>query len=72
VLRFYDQSGLSSGKVPIIEQRLSAKLEKISRDSPSLATTLSILHQQLKAELQSIKFKVAVKSLISLEARLKT
>jgi hypothetical protein len=27
VLRFYDESGLSSVKVPILEQRLSPKLE---------------------------------------------
>jgi hypothetical protein len=51
VLRFYDEAGLSSGKVPILEQRLRAKLEEISRDSPSLAESLSILHQLHKAEL---------------------
>jgi hypothetical protein len=55
VLRFFDEAGLSSGKVPILKQRLSAKLEEISRDSPSLAEALSILHQLHKAELQSHK-----------------
>jgi hypothetical protein len=54
VLRFYDEAGLSSVKVPILEQRLSAKLEEISRDSPSLAETLSILSQLLKADQESL------------------
>jgi hypothetical protein len=57
VLRFFDEAGLNSGKVPILEQRLSAKLEEISQDSPSLAKALSILHQLHKAELQSHKPK---------------
>jgi hypothetical protein len=51
LLRFYDEAGLNSRKVPILEQMLSAKLEEISRDSPSLAETLSILQQLHKAEL---------------------
>jgi hypothetical protein len=53
VLKFYDEAGLSSGKVPILEQRLSAKLEEISRDSPSVAEALSVVHQLLNAELHS-------------------
>jgi hypothetical protein len=68
VLRFFDEAGLSSGKVPILEQRLSAKLEEISRDSPSLAEALSILHQLHKAELQSHKPEAADQSLMSLKA----
>jgi hypothetical protein len=68
VLRFYDEAGLSSGKVPILEQRLSAKLEEISRDSPPCAEALSILHQLLNAELQSRKSVVAGQPLISLKA----
>jgi hypothetical protein len=55
VLRFFDEAGLSSGKVPILEQKLSAKLEEFSRDSPSIAEALSILHQLHKAALQSHK-----------------
>jgi hypothetical protein len=55
VLRFYDEAGLSNGRVPILEQRLNAKLEEISRNSPSLAETLSILHQLFRAELLSHK-----------------
>jgi hypothetical protein len=65
VLRFYDEAGLNSGKVVILEQRLSAKLEEISGDSPSLVKTLSILHQLLTAELQSRKSKATSQSLIS-------
>jgi hypothetical protein len=68
VLMFYDETGLSSGKEAILEQRLNAKLEEISRDSPSLAETLSILHQLLKAELHSHKPKAADQSLSSLNA----
>jgi hypothetical protein len=68
VLKFYDEAGQSSGKVPILEQRLSAKLEEISRDSPSLAETLSILHHLLKAELHSHKPETADQSLISITA----
>jgi hypothetical protein len=67
VLRFFDEAGLSSGKVPILEQRLSAKLEEISRDSPSLAEALSILHQLHKATLQSHKPEAADQGLISLK-----
>jgi hypothetical protein len=48
VLRFFDEAGLSSGKVPILEQKLSAKLEEISRDSPSVAETISVVHQLSK------------------------
>jgi hypothetical protein len=58
VLRFYEEARLNGGKVPILEQKLSAKLEEISRDSPSLADALSILHHLHKAELQSHKPKV--------------
>jgi hypothetical protein len=36
VLRFFDQAGLSSWKVPILEQKLSAKLEEISQVVPLL------------------------------------
>jgi hypothetical protein len=50
VLSFYDEAGLSSGKVPILERRLSAKLEEISRDSPTLAEAVSIVHQLLNAK----------------------
>jgi hypothetical protein len=67
VLRFFDEAGLSSGKVPILEQRLSAKLKEISRDSPSLGEALSILHQLHKAALQSHKPEAADQSLISLK-----
>jgi hypothetical protein len=67
VLRFFDEAGLSSGKVPILEQKLSAKLEEISRDSPSLAEALSILHQLHRAELQSHKPEAADQCLISLK-----
>jgi hypothetical protein len=62
VLRFYDEAGLSSGKVAILEQRLSAKLEEISQDSPSLAKTHSILHQLLNAELHAHKPEAAGQS----------
>jgi hypothetical protein len=68
VLRFVDETGLSSGKVPILEQRLSAKLEEISRDSPSVAENLSIIHQLLNAELHSRKLEATSQSLISLKA----
>jgi hypothetical protein len=51
VLRFYDEAGLSSEKLPLLEQRLSASLEIISRESPSVAETISTLRQLL--ELQS-------------------
>jgi hypothetical protein len=67
VLRFFDEAGLSSGKVPILEQRLSAKLEEISRNSPSVAETLSVIHQLLKAELHSRKSEATSQSLISLK-----
>jgi hypothetical protein len=68
VLRFFDEAGMSSGKVPILEQRLSAKLEEISRDSPSVAETLSIIHQLLNAELHSRKSEVTSQNLIRLKA----
>jgi hypothetical protein len=68
VLRFYDEAGLSGGKVLILEQRLSAKLVEISRDSPSLAEALSILHQLHKAELQSHKPEDVDQCLISQKA----
>jgi hypothetical protein len=66
VLMFYDEAGLSSGKLPILEQRLSAKLEEISRDSPSLAESLSIIHQLL--ELHYRKSEATSQCLISLKA----
>jgi hypothetical protein len=69
VLRFFDEAGLSSGKVPILEQRLSAKLEEISRDSPSVAETLSVVHQLLNAELHSRRSEATSQSLISLKAK---
>jgi hypothetical protein len=59
VLRFFDEAGLSSGKVPILEQRLSAKLEEISRDSPILAEAFSNLHQLASAQLHSHKSEAA-------------
>jgi hypothetical protein len=59
VLRFFDQAGLSSGKVPILEQRLSAKLEEISRDSPLLAEAFSNPHQLASAQLHSRKSEAA-------------
>jgi hypothetical protein len=68
VLRFYDEAGRSSGKVPILEQRLSAKLEEISRDSPSVAETLSAVHQLLNAELHSLRSEATSQSLITLKA----
>jgi hypothetical protein len=67
VLRFFDDAGLSSGKVPILEQKLSAKLEEISRESPSIAEALSILHQLHKVSLQSHKPEAADQCLISLK-----
>jgi hypothetical protein len=67
VLRFFDEAGLSSGKVPILEQKLRAKLEEISRDSPSVAETLSVIHQLLNAELHSRK---SSQNLISLKAEI--
>jgi hypothetical protein len=68
VLRFFNEAGLSSGKVPILEQKLRAKLEEISRDSPSVAETLSVIHQLLNAELPSRKSEATSQSLISLKA----
>jgi hypothetical protein len=68
VLRFFDEAGLSSGKVPILEQKLSAKLEEISRDSPSVAETLSIIHQLLNAEIHSRRSEATSQSLITLKA----
>jgi hypothetical protein len=70
VLRFFDEAGLSSGKVLILEQRLSAKLEEISRDSPSVAETLSVIHQLLFAKLHSRKSEATSQSLISLKTEL--
>jgi chromosome segregation ATPase len=70
VLRFFDEAGLSSGKVPILEQRLSAKLEEISRDSPSVAETISVVHQLLNSELHSRKSEATSQSLINLKAEL--
>jgi hypothetical protein len=67
VQRFYDEASLSIGKVPILEQRLSAKLVEISRDSPSLAEALSILHQLLTAELHFHTSEAKSQSLISLK-----
>jgi hypothetical protein len=68
VLRFFDEAGWSSGKLRFLEQRLSAKLEEISRDSPSLTEALSILHQLTEAKLQSHKPEVVDQCLISLKA----
>jgi hypothetical protein len=68
VLRFFDEAGLSSGKVPILEQKLSVKLEEISRDSPSVAETLSVIHQLFNAELHSRRSEATSQSLISLKA----
>jgi hypothetical protein len=70
VLRFFDEAGLSSGKVPILEQRLSAKLEEISRDSPSVAETLSIIHQLLNAEIHSRKSEATSQNLVSLKTEI--
>jgi hypothetical protein len=70
VLRFYDESGLSSGKVEILEQRLSAKLEEISQDSPSLAETFNVIHQLFNAELHSRRSEATSQSLISLKAEI--
>jgi hypothetical protein len=70
VLRFFDEAGLSSGKVPILELSLSAKLEEISRDSPSLAEALSILHQLHKEALRSHNPEAADQCLISLKAEI--
>jgi hypothetical protein len=67
LVRFYDEAGLSNGKVAILEQRLSAKLEEISGDSPSIAEALCIFHQLLKAEFHSHKLDAA-QSLLSLKA----
>jgi hypothetical protein len=53
VLRFYDEAGLSSEKLPILEQRLSANLEVLSRESPSVAETISTVRQLLSIELMS-------------------
>jgi hypothetical protein len=71
VLKFYDEARQSSGKVAILEQRLYAKLEEISRDSPSVAEALSIVHQLLKAELHSHKPEAADQPLISLKDELR-
>jgi hypothetical protein len=54
--------------VPILEQKLSAKLKEISRDSPSVAETISVVHQLLNAELHSRKSEATSQSLISLKA----
>jgi hypothetical protein len=56
--------------VPILEQRLSAKLEEISRDSPSVAGTLSVIHQQFYAELNSRKSEATSQNLTSLKAEI--
>jgi hypothetical protein len=68
MLRFFDEAGLSSEKVAILEQKLSAKLEEISRDSPSIAETFSIIHQLFNAELHSRNSEATSQSLISLKA----
>jgi DNA repair exonuclease SbcCD ATPase subunit len=70
--RFYDEAGLSSRKVVILEQRLSAKLEEISGDSPSIAEALCIFHQLLIAELHPPKLDATHQSLISLKAEHET
>jgi hypothetical protein len=67
VLRFFDEAGLSNWKVPILEQRRS-KLEEFSRGSPSVAKTISVVHQLLNAELHSRKSEATSQSLISLKA----
>jgi hypothetical protein len=54
-----------------LEQRLSVKLEEISRVNPSLADTLRILHQLHKAELYSHKPEAADQSLMSLREKVK-
>jgi hypothetical protein len=71
LLRFYDEAGLSSRNVPILEQKFYAKLEEIKRDNPSLAETLCILHQLIKAELQSHKPEAVDDSLRSLRSELR-
>jgi hypothetical protein len=71
LLRFYDKAGLSSRNVPILEQKFYAKLEEIKRDNPSLAETLCILHQLIKAELQSHKPEAVDDSLRSLRSELR-
>jgi chromosome segregation ATPase len=66
VLRFYDEAGLSIEKVPTLEQKLGARLQEISRDSPSLAETFSILHQLINEANYSCKSKATSHCLISL------
>jgi hypothetical protein len=68
VMRFNVEVGLSSGKMPILKQRLSAKLEEISRESPFLAETLGILHQLFNEELYLLKSKATSQNLLKAEA----
>jgi hypothetical protein len=69
VQRFYDEAGLSSGKVPILEQRLNAKLKDISRVSPSLGETLSILHQLTNEALSEALVKLGQQTSNALTAQ---
>jgi hypothetical protein len=67
-LRFYDEAGISSGKVTVLRQRLSAALEAIGRESPPISETLNTLQQLFYAEIETLRSEAATQqALISLK-----
>jgi hypothetical protein len=59
VQKFYEEAGLNRGHLSVLKQQLSACLEVVSRESPSVAETLVILHQLFNEELHLLRSEVS-------------
>jgi hypothetical protein len=55
VLKFYEEAGMPSAKLTILKHKLSASLEALRQDSPSVAATISIVYQLFDTELESLR-----------------
>jgi hypothetical protein len=59
VLKFYEEAGMPSAKLTILKHKLSASLEALRQESPSVAATISIVYQLFDTQLLTLRTETA-------------
>jgi hypothetical protein len=69
LLKFYEEAGMPSAKLTILKHKLSASLEALRQDSPSVAATISIVYKLFDTQLSTLRTEtVTQESFTSLRA----
>jgi hypothetical protein len=65
VLEFYKKAGINCGVISVLKHNLSRNIERVGRESPSIAAALNTFHQLFYIELQVLSSEAASKQALN-------